>query len=72
MRQSEMPLCPACRTKKHVFPVPYSSTRFHCNDCHGTFEPDDEGGDYSDRNPAARLMREDNAREAKLRRLGRR
>lgn len=71
MPKPKLPPCPACGTAKHVVAT-YVVGRYHCNDCHGTYEPDDEGGTYSDLNPAARLMREENAREAKLRRLGRR
>lgn len=50
------PKCPACNTAKHVDVI---GARCFCNQCKGTFEPDDEGGDFSDRNPAARLEREE-------------
>lgn len=46
---------------------------FRCPKCGGVFDASpDEGGTYSDRDPAARLMREERARERKLDRLGRR
>lgn len=55
----QFPRCPACNTAKNVKPFGLTGALFHCSRCHGTFEPDNEGGDYSDRNPAARLLREE-------------
>lgn len=42
----------------------------YCHDCKAFYDDDpDEGGDYSDHNPAARLEREERQRERKLERL---
>lgn len=65
------PICPRCGTNKHV--VPAGSELFRCTNCGGLLDGDpDEGGDFSTHNPAARLEREERARERKLDRLGRR
>lgn len=46
---------------------------FWCGNCKAFFDNDpDEGGTHSDRNAAARLEREDRARQQALDRLGRR
>lgn len=55
------PKCIGCGRRKSVQPV---GEFFKCSACGALFDADpDEGGDYSDRNPAARLDREDRARE---------
>jgi len=52
------PACPRCRTGKHVRPV--RGDLFECTRCHAVFDEDpDEGGDYSDKNPSARLERQE-------------
>lgn len=53
--------CPRCGRSK-----PYKSpdALYWCDNCEGQFDDQpDEGGDYSDHNAAARLEREDRARE---------
>lgn len=61
--------CPRCKR-----PKPYKSpdALYWCDDCNGMFDDKpDEGGDYSDHNPAARLEREDRARgQRQARRAG--
>lgn len=65
-KKTQMPKCPPCNTAKNVKPFGLTGTLFHCSKCHGTFEPDGEGGDYSDRNPAARLEREERRRQSRF------
>lgn len=61
------PNCPQCRRSRNV--VPSGNSHWFCKGCKGTFDDDpDEGGTYSDRNPAARLEREERQREQRLRR----
>lgn len=60
--------CPSCQTGQFRRG---DGTVYHCGKCGGMFDDDPEdGGDYSDRNPAARLEREERRGEA--RRNGRR
>lgn len=55
------PSCPLCNRVKAVQKV---ADMYHCTACNKHFDDDpDEGGTYSDHNPAARLEREDRARE---------
>lgn len=67
------PDCPQCggnRTYETETPG-----RWRCHNCDAFFEPDDEGGDYSSKDPSWRLEREEarQQREKKRRRqLGRR
>lgn len=57
------PPCPVCRSSKQVQPVGVSGDMFRCGKCGGLFDNDsDEGGDYSDRNPSARLERQERSR----------
>jgi hypothetical protein len=58
----KLPPCPACGNAKHVI-TSGSFGRMFCTKHKCEFEPDDEGGDYSDRNPAVRLEREERSRE---------
>ena len=49
--------CPRCGRRQ---PRQRPDTIYWCPNCHGQFDDDpDEGGDFSDRNPAARLEREE-------------
>lgn len=57
------PKCPRCGTNKQVKPHGVAGDMYHCHRCHGTFDDDpNEGGTYSDFNPAARLEREERRR----------
>lgn len=58
------PRCPMCNGKG----IPHGDREWLCTDCKGLFDPVDDG-DYSDRDPAARLEREERARERQQRRL---
>lgn len=52
--------CPKCGRKQ---PVRSSDALYRCPVCQVTFDNDpDEGGTYSDRDPAARLEREERQR----------
>lgn len=54
--------CPKCRRKKGV--SEYSEATLYCHDCAMQFDRcPDEGGDYDDRNPAARLERAEREKE---------
>lgn len=44
MSNNKKPRCPACDTAKHVSPFGLTGAMFYCSKCHGTFEPDGEGG----------------------------
>ena len=55
--------CPVCKTAKHVHP--HGREEFFCDKCKGLFSDPNEGGDYSDRNPAARLEREERRQHGK-------
>lgn len=56
--------CPRCGTAKHVKLVGTAGELAHCGKCDGHFDAvdPDEGGDYDDRRPDARLIREENQR----------
>jgi transposase-like protein len=56
----QKPNCPVCGTHRHVIVGSGKpGERYYlCQKCGGMFTDPDEGGDYSDRNPAARLERE--------------
>ncbi len=55
---TEVPPCPWCKTRKKVYNSGPSLRQFVCLECGRGFDDDpSEGGDYSDRNPAARLER---------------
>lgn len=52
-----MKRCPFCNSKKIVASGPRN---FFCHDCKATFDSEpSEGGDYSDRNPGARIERKE-------------
>lgn len=57
--------CPSCGKSK---PAPAGHRRYKCNRC-GTLFDDDllEGGDYDDRHPDARLIREEKEAREKRR-----
>lgn len=60
MSTNTKPKCPQCGRIKAVV---QAGEFFHCNKCGATFDNEpDEGGDYSDRNPAARLERAERKR----------
>lgn len=56
---SQQPKCPGCGSTKHV--TRRADGDCWCGRCKVMFDGDDpdEGGDYSDFNPAARLEREE-------------
>lgn len=55
------PKCPHCCGTKQVVPC---GSLYHCRKCNAFFDDDpDEGGTHSDRNPAARLEREERRKE---------
>lgn len=57
------PACPICNKRTSVKAVGCSGTVFFCRDCQAAFDTEpDEGGDFDDRNPAARLEREERHR----------
>lgn len=62
------PPCPVCETNKHVNAM---VEQFYCSKCQGTFHDADEGGDYSDHNPAARLEREEREQQRRKDRFNR-
>lgn len=52
------PPCPRCGTNRQV--VNHGREEFFCGKCGGIFDSDpSEGGDYSDRDPSARLERQE-------------
>lgn len=54
------PRCPRCGTPQTA---EQEQTTFFCNRCRMEFDNDpDEGGDYSSRNPAARMERQERRR----------
>jgi hypothetical protein len=59
----QRPKCPRCRTNKHVVvgSGKFPDREHYCQGCQGMFDDTDpeEGGTYSDRNPAARMEREE-------------
>lgn len=67
----QFPSCIQCGRRKAIVKLP--SDQFKCTSCGCLFDANpDEGGTYSDRNPAARLEREDRRRDRQRDRLGRR
>lgn len=55
------PRCPRCNRRKSV--VQRLDGDYLCTHCSAMFDNDpDEGGDYSERNPAARLERQERKR----------
>jgi ribosomal protein L37AE/L43A len=61
------PNCPKCRRKLFVNRTP-DGQQWFCSNCKGTFEDDNEGGDYC-ADPTRRIEREEEraAREAERR-----
>lgn len=58
------PSCPKCGTNKRV--STHGQDQFFCGRCKGLFDSDpDEGGDYSDRNPALRMERQERRSESR-------
>ena len=58
-----MPKCPKCNSARAVVKL----AEFFCNNCKMIFDHDpEEGGDYSDRDPAARMMREEQIRQCEV------
>ena len=56
-----------CGTNRHA--VAHGREQFFCNKCKGLYDGEPaEGGDYSDRNPALRMEREERRREQGSRR----
>jgi len=52
--------CPKCNRQ---YPQQRPDTIYWCNHCRCQFDDDpDEGGDYSDRNPSARIERQERRR----------
>lgn len=67
MSTAKKPRCPVCDTAKFVTLQGVDGDMGYCGKCKGTFDAIDvlEGGDYSDRFPDARLIREETRRERK-------
>jgi ribosomal protein L37AE/L43A len=63
---TQKPRCPRCGTPNHVVvgSGKYPDRIHYCEKCRGMFDDSDpnEGGDYSDRNPAARMERDERRR----------
>lgn len=56
----DKPKCPKCGRRKAVIPQGLRGDLFICTHCNHPFDSDpDEGGDYSDRDPSARLQRQE-------------
>jgi len=65
--ETPLPCCPWCGRRKSVSQA--GEGQYWCSHCKRLFDDDpDEGGDYSDRNPAARLEREEWLRQRFARR----
>jgi hypothetical protein len=66
-----IPPCPVCRTNKHA--NARAGGDFYCSKCGGLYDSDpNEGGDYSDRNSAVRIEREERRQERDRERRARR
>lgn len=51
------PKCPSCGSPKAI---PFGHRTFRCGNCDGLYDDDPtEGGDHSDRNPGARIERQE-------------
>ena len=56
MTAAPTPRCPWCHTARRVYP--HGEREWWCSGCKRLFDSDpDEGDDYSDHNPAARIER---------------
>ena len=53
--------CPFCKSRRCV---ESGDRNYFCPDCKRTFDPTDDG-DYSDRNPSARLERDERRQDRK-------
>jgi hypothetical protein len=54
--------CPSCRRKQAA--KPGNDAMYRCTWCQACFDNDpNEGGDFEDENPAARLVREEQRRQ---------
>ncbi len=61
------PKCPRCKSTASV--VESGDRNYWCNDCKCLFDDDpNEGGDYSDINPAVRLERQERNKPPQRRR----
>lgn len=68
MAANEFPACIQCGRRKTI--VKLASEQFKCTGCGCLFDSNpDEGGTYSDKNPAARLERDDRQRDRRRDRL---
>lgn len=57
-----IPKCPVCNTNKGA--RAQAGGTYVCGKCHGQYDGHpDEGGDFSDRNPAARMQRQETRRQ---------
>lgn len=62
MNREAIPPCPVCHTGRHA--NTHGKDEFFCAKCGGLYDRDpEEGGTYSDHNPAARMEREERARK---------
>lgn len=69
MSEQAVVRCPKCNRKQ---PVRAPDSIYYCKWCECQFDSDpNEGGDFSDHNPAARLELEERARERQAQRRGR-
>ena len=60
MRKSKNPECPQCgSTRTYKTTDDPSNHEWRCKQCDAYFEPDDEGGDYSTKDPSWRMQREE-------------
>lgn len=61
MAKSSVPQvsCPKCSRKQ---PDRGKDVFYYCDDCRMQFDLEDDGGDYSDHDPSARLLREERQR----------
>lgn len=64
MSNAKKPRCPVCDTAKFVTLQGVDGDMGYCGKCKGTFDAidPDEGSDYSDRYPDARLIRQEQQR----------
>ena len=70
---TKLPKCQNARCGRRKTVRQRSDGQYVCSHCGCIWDAEpDEGGDYCDRNPAARLEREERQRERKLDRIGRR
>lgn len=58
--------CPKCGSRQ---PDRGRDVFYFCDDCRMQFDLESDGGDYSDRDPAARMMREERQQQERRERL---